>query len=290
MDVKFACIAGEEILRLYESGRIEGEPMGPADTPFGPSGEMIRVTAGSAPYILLPRYGLPSRKRPVRSINTRANIYALKNRGVSAIIDVAPTSAITHTHSVGDMDLCGDLLDRTYQRDKTFFEQSALGFLRQFPVFCPRLGRIAADVMSDLGMTFHTGATVAVMEGPRLETAAEVRAMARHGVDTVSQAFVPEVYLTRELEMCYQAMGYIVNYAETGSRYRPFKAGSLFGGVEHDVDTERLTCTIDMLALVILRIAEEVTSAAPCDCENAQAGHIAEYDLDADWRTWFDNE
>ena len=287
MDAAFACIAGEEVHRLRESGRFEGDIIAARQTPFGPSEEMVLVSDSTTPYYLLPRYGLAPRKRPAVAINSRANVYALKDLGVAAIIDVAPTSAITHTHSVGDMDLCGDLLDRTYIRGKTFFEQSPLGFLRQFPVFCPRLGRIATEALSELGVTFHTGATAAVMEGPRLEMPAEVRAMARHGVDTVAHSFVPEIYLSRELEMCYHAMGYIVNYAETGSRYRPFKPGALFGGLEHNVDQQRLDRTLDQLATVVGKIADGIASAAPCECEKAQASNIADYDYPADWRQWF---
>jgi 5'-methylthioadenosine phosphorylase len=288
MDATFACIAGEEIHRQCDVGKLDCKPLEPRDTPFGPSGQMYLISDSPHPYYLMPRYGVGMHKRPARSVNSRANIYALKDLGVQSILELAPAGAITHTHGIGDMDICGDLIDRTTQRQNTFFEDSPLGFLRQFPVFCPRLRDAAAEALTDLDVTVHVGGTTAIMEGPRLETPAEVRMLAHHGADTVSHMCVPEVFLARELEMCYQTICYIVSYAETGSRYRPFQAGALFGGHDADVDGKRLAKSLGLLGTIIERVAATKQACdTPCECEKSQSDHVRDFHLGENWRDWF---
>jgi len=53
----------------------------------------------------------------------------------------------------------------------------------------------------------------ACFNGPRLETAAEIRALARDGCDLVGQTMMPEAGLSRELGLDYAALCPIVNHA-----------------------------------------------------------------------------
>ena len=58
------------------------------------------------------------------------------------------------------------------------------------------------------------GAVYAVCEGPRFETAAEVRMLQGMGADLVGMTLAPEAFLARELEMCYHPVAYVTAYAE----------------------------------------------------------------------------
>jgi 5'-methylthioinosine phosphorylase len=57
------------------------------------------------------------------------------------------------------------------------------------------------------------GATLGVVQGPRLETAAEVRRYARDGCDLVGMTGMPEAALARELGLAYAAVCMVVNAA-----------------------------------------------------------------------------
>ena len=288
MDVNFACIAGAEFHRQYDAGQIIGEHVGSRPTPFGQSGEMF-LADGDCPFYLLPRYGIGMRKVAPRQINARANMYALKDLGVQCVLAWSPGGAVTHNLAVGELVVCGDLIDQTHLRNKTFFEDSPLGFLRQFPVFCPSLRQVAAEVIAQMHLPLQNGGTVVVSEGPRLETPAEVRVLAHHGAEVVTHAFVPEVFLAKELEMCYAGICYIVNYAETGSRHRPFMAGSLFGGLTQEDDALRLAGSIGAMGEVVTRVACALTAnGRRCDCDKTMAANVNEYSLSEDWRRWFD--
>ena len=50
-------------------------------------------------------------------------------------------------------------------------------------------------------------------EGPRFETAAEVRMIRQWGGDVVGMTNVPEAQLAKELGLCYAAVSLVVNMA-----------------------------------------------------------------------------
>ena len=291
MDVTFACIAGEEIHRQWDPKRNGYETLQPQATPFGDSAEMFVVTEGPCPYILLPRHGVGLKKNAPRRVNNRANLYALKDRGVQTVLAWGPGGAITHDVAVGDMIVLNDVIDRTHLRDTTFFEDSPLGFLRQFPVFCPALQRVASDVMTELDVHHAGSGAAAVSEGPRLETPAEIRMLAHVGADFVTHTFVPELFLARELQMCYAGVLYVVNYAETGSRHRPFASGGLFGGLTEVPEAERLAPAMGAMKAVVTQVAETVAAGPPrCQCHQTMASQASAYELPSDWRQWFSSQ
>jgi 5'-methylthioadenosine phosphorylase len=291
MPATVACIAGEEIYRQWQAERLTGESLGRIATPFGPSGEVLLVTVEGRQFHLLPRYGLGMAKTAPRRINDRANMYALKSLGVQCILAWGAGGAITHNLAVGDLVVLSDVVDFTYLRDKTFFEDNPLGYLRQFPVFCPTVRGAIAEVLHEMKLVYHPSGVAAVREGPRLETPAEVKMLATIGAEVVSHTFVPEVFLARELEMCYAGVCYAVKYAETGSRHRPFAAGDLFGGVTQKSDADRLAGVVASISQIVARLADKLdASEKVCDCDLSMQPFVRQYDLPADWRRWFADE
>lgn len=290
MNVTMACIAGEEIHRQWNAGKFTGKALGRRSTPFGDSGEIFLVDSDQ-PFYLLPRYGQGVAKTPVDRINHRANLYALKDLGVLQVLSWAPGGAITHDFAVGTAVVLDDLIDQTYLRPKTFFEDSPLGYLRQFPVFCPCLRRVSCEVLDAMKLHHFCTGIAAVREGPRMETPAEVRMLGALGAQVVTHHFVPEVFLAKELELCYAAVCYPVNYAETGSKHRPFASGQLFGNASAQrSDRERLDSILTSMEPFLRRLAAAVATAnRDCECTQTMARNKGAYGLDNDWRKWFRN-
>ncbi|MDP7289991.1 MAG: MTAP family purine nucleoside phosphorylase [Phycisphaerae bacterium] len=287
MPVTTACITGGEIHRQWRAGIIRGELLGPQDTPYGPSGDLFLADSEDGQYYLLARYGTGMAKTAPFRVNHRANIYALKNLGVQTVLAWGSGAAITHSMAVGDIVILNDVVDRTHLRKVTFFEDSPLGFLRQFPVFCPRLQRVVGGVLHDMRLIYHGAGVAAITEGPRMETPAEVRALASQGAEIVTHTFAPEMFLARELQMCYAALCYVLDYAEAGSRQPPL-GGALFESMKPQSRTERLAGVVGSLGQIVANVAAsaaEITSA--CHCEQIQSENIEQYGLPEDWRQWF---
>ena len=69
---------------------------------------------------------------------------------------------------------------------------------------------VAAD---SAGLAITSGGVMGVTQGPRLETAAAIRRMARDGCDLVGMTGMPEAVLARELELPFAALCLVVNPA-----------------------------------------------------------------------------
>ena len=206
-------------------------------TPYGLSNPVHLCEKAGFRFLFLSRHGEEGYGKTAPYVNYRANIYAAKSLGVTRIFAWTGPGAISRKFLPGDLVLPDDLLDFTRNRPSTFYEGKGIGFLRQFPVFCETLrealrGAWGSREGGKRGETgrFHSGGTYACTEGPRLETPAEVRFLARAGADLVGMTLCPEAFLARELEICYAPVAYVTNYAE-GVRKMPYRPGTLFEGM-----------------------------------------------------------
>jgi len=288
MSAKMACLAGATVYKMLEAGRLTATELPRRKTPFGESQPIFLVEEVPVPFYLMPRYG-PGRDRPAPCrINYRANLYALKDLGAQCVLSWTAAGAITHTLVIGQVVVPTDLIDMTRSRPTTFFEQSCLGFVREFPVFCPTIHNALEQVLGEMNLPYHTGGTVAVTEGPRFETPAEIRMLGTMGAQLVNHTLAPGVFLARELQLCYAGACYLARYAETGSRHRTFTTGDLFGGVTQAGKDKRLELTVESLPELLTRLAQRLeTTEKVCECDRSLASHVSELDLPADWHQWF---
>lgn len=285
----FACMAGMAVYRLQAQGKLLGKDLGPRRTPFGHSESILRIEDCEHPYYLLSRHGAGKYRLSATFVNHRANLYALKDLGVRAVLGWSAVGAISHNLNIGELIVASDLIDRTTRRPNTFFEGTGLGVLRQFPVFCPALQQATVQGLQQLNRTVRPKATLAVTEGPRLETPAEVRMHAATGAEIIGHNFAPEAFLAKELQLCFAGLAYVVNYAETGSRYRPFSAAGLFGGLAAESDADRISRTVDALPDLLPKLSRAVAETEPtCDCGRTMEYEVNKYKLGDDWRRWFD--
>lgn len=290
MSATLACLVGQTVCRLVESGRIRARQLPPRQTPYGKSQVVFLAEDGPAPFYLLPRHGPGPAARSPSQVNYRADLYALKDLGADTVVAWTAAGAISHNLAIGQVVVPDDLIDMTHARPTTFFENSSLGLLRQFPVFCPRLRGAMADTLAEMKVPFEPKGTVAVTEGPRLETPAEIRMFANAGAELITHTLAPDFALAKELQMCFAGVCYLVNYAETGSKHRPFSLGDLFGGLTETNRTERGRRIADLLPEIIANLQQHLSAAGgSCECGQTMTHHIKAEGLDQDWRKWFDN-
>jgi purine nucleoside phosphorylase len=63
------------------------------------------------------------------------------------------------------------------------------------------------------GQDVFIGGVYAATQGPRLETAAEVKKLEKDGCDIVGMTGMPEAALARELDVNYACLALVVNWA-----------------------------------------------------------------------------
>ncbi len=285
MTSSVACLAGAPLFGLPDAADAADECLERRQTPFGASEPIWR--RGDGCYVV-PRCGVDGRHTWPGAINHRATLYALKDLGVRHVLGISAVGSITHNYNVGDIVVIGDLIDQTAQRATTFFEHTGITTLRQFPVFCPFLGEALTAGLDRMGRSCRRGSTLVVTEGPRLETPAEIRFYAAAGGELVGHAFAPEAFLAKELELCFAGVAYVANYAETGSRYRPFSARDLFGGLTSVSEADRIAAALRTMASLVDHVDRYVGDHEPtCECGRTMRHAVEKFGLGDDWRQWF---
>ena len=183
-------------------------------TPYGePSAALVFGDIAGHKAVFLARHG-HGHTIPPHRVNYRANLWALKAQGASAVLAVASVGGIRDC-APGDLVLPHQLIDYTSGRAHTFFDggdQQVVHVdfthpysdaLRSICIAGARHGRIA----------LRDGGTYGAVSGPRLETAAEIDRMERDGATLVGMTGMPETALARELGVDYASVCVVVNHA-----------------------------------------------------------------------------
>jgi 5'-methylthioadenosine phosphorylase len=186
-----------------------------ARTPYGePSGALTFGTIRGREVVFLARHGY-GHTIPPHEVNYRANIWALHAQGADPVVSVASVGGIRSDLVPGTLALPNQIIDYTYGRSSTYFDQSdrSVTHIDFTHPYCAALrGRLAAAAAA-AGERIVDGGTYAATQGPRLETAAEITRLERDGADMVGMTGMPEAALARELGICYAAIAVVVNYA-----------------------------------------------------------------------------
>ena len=159
------------------------------------------------------RHGVLFRHDPA-DINYRANIYAMQMLGVTHIIGLSSVGACDYGFKVGTVCLINDFIDMTKKRPSSFDREHRLALHTGMEdVFSPELNDELEQLILNKKLPYSGRAIYCCTEGPRFETAAEVRMFRMFGAQIVGQTLVPEAPLARDLGIQYAAVGIISNYA-----------------------------------------------------------------------------
>jgi 5'-methylthioinosine phosphorylase len=214
-----AVIGGSGFGRLVDF-RISEEHS--PDTPYGdPSSVVLQGDIAGHQILFLARHG-DDHSIPPHRVNYRANIHALRSMGVSRIVALLAVGGIDKAYSPGTLALPDQLIDYTWGREATFFDgalESGIdleGRVRHAEFtepFCQSMRVAGMDVARESGIDVIDGGTYGVTQGPRFETAAEIRRMAQDGAHIVGMTAMPEAGLAREAGIGYVGVAMTVNYA-----------------------------------------------------------------------------
>lgn len=184
------------------------------DTPFGAtSAPLLRAELQGKPVIFLARHGNPHRIPP-HKINYRANIWALKQAGVSEILAVAAVGGISPAMKPAVIAIPDQIIDYSYGREQSFFSDDLEHVTHidfSFP-YTEQLRQRLIAAAATANIEIITQATYACTQGPRLETAAEIKRLGQDGCDLVGMTGMPEAALARELGIDYANVSVVANW------------------------------------------------------------------------------
>ena len=184
-------------------------------TPYGePSGPLTFGRIGAGEVVFLARHGYAHTLAP-HEINYRANVWALQSKGVTRVISVCTVGGITPELTAGTIAIPDQIIDYTWGRPSTYFEgaeQPVTHIDFTYP-YSEEMRLMAIAAAKEVGIPVVQGGTYAAVQGPRLETKAEIDRLERDGATMVGMTGMPEAALARELQLEYAALAVVVNPA-----------------------------------------------------------------------------
>jgi len=182
------------------------------DSSFGePSDELLFGELNGQKMVFLPRHGRGHRIPP-SEINFRANIDALKRAGVTDVISVSAVGSLKEDLKPGMFVIVDQFIDRTFARNKSFFEAGLVAHVSMAHPVCNRLGKHLESAAKNSNIEVVRGGTYLAMEGPQFSSVAESELYRSWNCDVIGMTNMPEAKLAREAEMCYATVAMVTDY------------------------------------------------------------------------------
>lgn len=189
-------------------------------TPFGDPSDMVTVgKLAGKPVYFLPRHGA-KHHLPPHKVNYRANIYALKSLGIQHVIAVNAVGGVVSKLAAGDIVIPDQMIDYTYGREHTFSDgidnpvvRGKVEHIDFTHPFDPILRQQIIAAAKKISLPVVEQGVYACTQGPRLETAAEIRRLAKDGCTLVGMTGMPEAALAREIGLSYASISIVANLA-----------------------------------------------------------------------------
>ena len=254
----YAIIGGTGV---YDSAVLENTETITVNTQFGPSIATLGEYKGKK-VAFMPRHGA-AHSIPPHRINYRANIWALKELGVTQVLASAAVGSLKRKYGPGSLVIVDDFLDFTKSRPTTFFESSTVVHVDVTDPYCSRLRTEIALAAEELAIeNVHHGGTYVCTEGPRFESPAEIRMYETLGAHVVGMTSIPEVVLAKEAELCYATVCMVTNYA----------AGISDAPLTHEEVVREMARSVHRIRDLFFHTILKSTGERECRCKTAVGG------------------
>jgi len=152
---------------------------------------------------------------PPHRINYLSNIAALKQLHVKAVIAVNAVGGIHPKIGPGIIAIPSQIIDYSWGREHTIFDGRAdvVTHVDFTDPYDKKLRHLLLSAAQTKGLSVWPQGVYGCTQGPRLESAAEVRRLLQDGCDMVGMTGMPEAALAREVEIPYACIALSVNWA-----------------------------------------------------------------------------
>ena len=206
---KLAVIGGSG---LYDIEEFKERELIKLDTPWGkPSDDILKTKYNNKEVYFLSRHGKGHFISPSK-INFRANIDALKQLGVTDIVSVSAVGSLKESLSPGKFVIVDQFIDRTFARNKTFFDDEIVVHVSMAHPTSNGLMNACEEAIKKEKIEYQKGGTYIVMEGPQFSTLAESNLYRSWKADVIGMTNMPEAKLAREAEIRYASVSMVTDY------------------------------------------------------------------------------
>ena len=148
-------------------------------------------------------------------------MYALKKIGVTHVLASGATGSLREEIQPRHLVICDQVIDKTFKRMGTFFDEGLAVHVELAEPFCPKLRALLIEAAKGIDVPVHPKGTYVCMEGPQFSTVAESKMHQAWGGDLIGMTVMPEAKLAREAELSYALIGLPTDY----DCWRPHEPG-----------------------------------------------------------------
>ena len=158
---------------IYDLPGLEKVRQKTIRSPWGePSGRLRVGEIAGTPVVFLSRHDKGHRLSPT-DINYRANIDVLKRAGVTDLVSLSACGSYKEELPPGTFVLVDQFVDRTFNRQTSFFGKGCVAHVSMAHPVCPRLLDALEQAAKDEDIPCKRGGTYLAMEGPQFSSLAE---------------------------------------------------------------------------------------------------------------------
>ncbi len=197
---------------LYEIPELEIIERVDVETPWGKPSDLLTIgKIGNNRVAFLPRHGAGHRLTPTE-LPYRANIYALKDVGVTHLLTVSAVGSLRENLPPLTIVQPNQIIDRTVIRPRSFFGDGVVAHVGIADPFCAEFGATVAEASRRSGHWVQQGGTYVCIEGPQFSTKAESHLYRSWGCSVIGMTAMPEARLAREAELCYSTLAMVTDF------------------------------------------------------------------------------
>jgi len=206
---KLGIIGGSGLYDIEGTTKSKWETV---STPWGkPSDKILSFEYADNEVCFIPRHGRGHVISP-SNINFRANIDALKQKGITDIISISAVGSLKEELQPGKFVLVDQFIDRTFARTKTFFNDEIVAHVSMAQPTSIDLMKLCEASLKSLKIDYQKGGTYLAMEGPQFSSRAESNLYRKWDVDVIGMTNMPEAKLAKEAEIRYCTVAMVTDF------------------------------------------------------------------------------
>ncbi len=197
---------------VYDHPGLKNATWTTIESPWGEPSDALNIgELEDQRVVFLPRHGRGHRLSP-SGINYRANIDIMKRAGVTDIISISACGSFREDLPPGSFILVDQFIDRTFDRQKSFFGNGLVAHVSMAHPVVSRLQDYAEAAARAADITVARGGTYLCMEGPQFSSLAESNLYRTWGCDVIGMTNMPEAKLAREAEIPYATVAMVTDF------------------------------------------------------------------------------
>ncbi|QGN06233.1 S-methyl-5'-thioadenosine phosphorylase [Halorhabdus sp. CBA1104] len=252
---------------IYDALPLEETRTVDVETPFGEPSAPITIgtlDGTGRELAFVPRHGRNHEYSPTE-VPYRANMYALKDLGVSHVIATNAVGSLSTDIPPRSIVVPDQLFDRTRHREYSFFGDGIVVHQGFADPFCSDLASHLADAVDEAtDETARRGGTYVCIEGPQYSTRAESEFYRAQGWDVIGMTAIPEAKLAREAELSYATITGVTDW----DVWKDDAEVTLEEVLENAAKNE------SVLKEAVQHAVETFPDGHSCDCHSALAGTV----------------